>query len=175
MRTAALARVRIDGAEWVAIQPGSKLRDQAEFMPLISSRFALDPRLAADTHPVGDLQLSRLLLMDDARFPWLILVPRQAGLRELIDLPRDDQIVLLDEINRCAHVLHAIEKPDKLNVAALGNVVSQLHVHIVARRTTDAAWPRPVWNVGEREAFSAAALRSRLAALRAALHIEHRG
>lgn len=136
------------------------------------SDFVLDARLAADAHRVGDLPLSRLLLMDDARFPWLILVPRRPQLRDLIDLARDEQHVLLDEIDRCAHVLHALDKPDKLNIAALGNVVAQLHVHVIARRTTDAAWPRPVWNVGTREAYAADALRKRLASLRTALHLD---
>ena len=137
-----------------------------------SAAFAQDPRLAADTHRIGDLALSRVLLFDDARFPWLVLVPRQDGLRDLIDLPHDDQHQLLDEINRCAHVLHALDKPDKLNIAALGNVVAQFHVHVIARYTSDAAWPRPVWNVGERVAFEADALRRRLGTLRAALRIE---
>jgi diadenosine tetraphosphate (Ap4A) HIT family hydrolase len=133
--------------------------------------FTLDPRLAADTQLVGDLPLSRILLTDDTRFPWLILVPRRGGMRDLIDLSRDDQHALLDEINRCAHVLHAIDKPHKLNVAALGNVVAQLHVHVIARQTHDAAWPRPVWNVGERIAFAPDALQTRLARLRTALRI----
>jgi len=137
-----------------------------------SAAFALDPRLAAETHRVGDLELSRVLLFDDARFPWLVLVPRQPGLRDLIDLAHDDQHQLLDEINRCAHVLHALDKPDKLNVAALGNVVAQLHVHVIARYANDAAWPRPVWNVGERVVFEADALQRRLGTLRAALRIE---
>lgn len=136
------------------------------------SPFELDARLAGDTHVVGDLAISRVLLMDDARFPWLILVPRRAGLRDLIDMSTDDQHALLDEINRCAHVLHAIEKPDKLNIAALGNVVAQLHVHVIARRTRDAAWPRPVWGVGEREAYVPATSDAYLAALRAALRID---
>jgi hypothetical protein len=115
--------------------------------------FALDPRLAADTQLVGDLPLSRILLTDDTRFPWLILVPRRAGMRDLIDLSRDDQHTLLDEINRCAHVLHAIDKPHKLNVAALGNVIAQLHV---ARCRTPDATPRgrACLNVGERIAFA---------------------
>ena len=133
--------------------------------------FALDPRLAADTHSIGDLALSRVLLMNDARFPWLILVPRRAGLRELIELARDEQHILLDEINRCARVLHVLEKPDKLNIAALGNVVAQLHVHVIVRRTHDAAWPRPVWDVGERIAYAAVSLHARLDALRTALHL----
>lgn len=134
--------------------------------------FALDPRLAADTHRVGDLEFSRLLLMDDARFPWLILVPRRAGLRELLELPRDEQHTLLDEINRCAHVLHALKRPEKLNIAALGNVVAQLHVHVIARYAGDAAWPRPVWGCGERVPYSADALRLNLIALRSALRFD---
>lgn len=116
--------------------------------------FALDARLAADCHVVGELELSRVLLMDDARFPWLILVPRQAGLRELVELAREQQHALLDEINRVAHVLHAMTNPDKMNIATLGNVVSQLHVHVIARHVGDAAWPRPVWGVGERSPYT---------------------
>ncbi len=132
--------------------------------------FALDPQLIADTHRVGDLDFTRVLLMDDARFPWLILVPRMPGLRELIDLSLDDQHRLLDEINRVAHVLHAIAKPDKLNIAMLGNVVSQLHVHVIARFATDEAWPKPVWGVGARVSYAADARRERIDALRAGLH-----
>jgi diadenosine tetraphosphate (Ap4A) HIT family hydrolase len=129
--------------------------------------FALDPRLAADTHLVADYELCRVLLMDDARFPWVILVPRRAGLTELIELSRDEQHALLDEVNRVAHGLHALLKPGKLNIAALGNVVAQLHVHVIARFASDAAWPRPVWGVGEREPYAADALGKRLAMLRA--------
>ncbi|HST28423.1 MAG TPA: HIT domain-containing protein [Rudaea sp.] len=133
--------------------------------------FILDPRLAGDTHRVGDLDLSRVLLMDDARFPWLILVPRRANLRELIDLDVAHQQRLLAEIDRCARVLHALEKPEKLNIAALGNVVAQLHVHVIARRANDAAWPRPVWGFGEREPYAPIELHDRLDALRGALDI----
>src|SRR4051794_18113975 len=128
-----------------------------------SEVFTLDPRLAGDTHVVGDFPLSRVLLMDDARYTWLILVPRLANKRELIELARDEQGALLDEINRCSHVLHALFKPDKLNVAALGNVVAQLHVHVIARHKHDAAWPRPVWGLGEREPFATPARSARLA------------
>jgi KipI family sensor histidine kinase inhibitor len=95
--------------------------------------FLLDPRLAAETHLVGEFELARVLLFDDARFPWLVLVPRLPGKRDLIDLSRDQQHRLLDEIDRASHVLHALSHAEKMNVAALGNVVAQLHVHIVAR------------------------------------------
>lgn len=107
--------------------------------------FALHPRLEADTVPVCDLDLSRVLLMDDAAWPWLILVPRRAGLRELIDLPREARHLLEDEIALASRVLLSLYCPDKLNVAALGNVVEQLHVHVIARHIGDPAWPAPVW------------------------------
>jgi diadenosine tetraphosphate (Ap4A) HIT family hydrolase len=107
--------------------------------------FALDPRLAADTRPVADLPLSRLLLMRDGNYPWLILVPRVAGAVEILDLDAADRARLWEEIERVAAALKAETGADKLNVAALGNVVSQLHVHVIARFHGDAAWPAPVW------------------------------
>ena len=121
--------------------------------------FTLDARLEADTQQIGELPFARVLLMNDARFPWLILVPRMAGLRELIDLAPSDQQRLLDDINRAANALHALEKPDKLNIAILGNVVPQLHVHVIARFTKDVAWPKPVWGIGERVPYAAHELR----------------
>jgi diadenosine tetraphosphate (Ap4A) HIT family hydrolase len=131
--------------------------------------FVLDPRLLADTHAIGVLPFSELLLMDDARFPWLILVPRIAGARELIDLDEGDQHMLLGEINRVAHALETLLRPDKLNIAALGNVVPQLHVHVIARFAGDPAWPNPVWGRGERVAYGERELALRMAELRAAL------
>ena len=117
--------------------------------------FSLDPRLDADTRQIGDLPFARVLLMNDARFPWLILVPRIDGVRDLIDLSRDDQRRLLDDIDRAANALRIWKNPDKLNIAMLGNVVPQLHVHVIARFTRDAAWPTPVWGVGERVPYTA--------------------
>ena len=110
--------------------------------------FVLDTRLAADTVPVGDLALSRLLLMDDARFFWLILVPRQENLSELVDLDAHKRAVLMEEIAAVSEVLRGRPDVDKINVGALGNIVRQLHIHIVARRIGDAAWPGPVWGAG---------------------------
>lgn len=131
--------------------------------------FAIDPRLEADTRLVGELPLSRLLLMDDARWPWLILVPRIAGARELLDLDEADRSMLLGEISLVSRALETLFQPDKLNVAALGNVVAQLHVHVLARYRADAAWPRPVWGVGEAEPYAADAREQRVALLRDAL------
>ncbi|MDT0619220.1 HIT family protein [Salinisphaera sp. P385] len=113
--------------------------------------FALHPRLAADTSPVVDLALSRVLLMDDARYPWLILVPMRPGLREIYDLVADDQATLWQEVTRVGEILMRATGGDKLNVAALGNQVPQLHMHVIARRTDDAVWPGPVWGVGQAE------------------------
>ena len=135
----------------------------------MSGGFVLDARLAADTHLIGDLPLSQLRLFDDARFPWFVLVPRIAGARELIDLDESDQRTLLAEVSRVGRVLESDLRPDKLNVAALGNVVPQLHVHVIARFTNDVAWPHPVWGRGERVAYTASERDARIAALRDAL------
>ncbi|HRK95460.1 MAG TPA: HIT family protein, partial [Rhodospirillales bacterium] len=106
--------------------------------------FALDPRLAADTLPVGRFAVSRLLLMNDATYPWLILVPERAGISELFELDPADLEALVGETALVGRMLKALVAADKVNVAALGNVVSQLHVHVVARFATDPAWPGPV-------------------------------
>lgn len=107
--------------------------------------FALHPQLAADTFFVQELPLCRLVAMDCRALPWLILVPRVAGARELIDLSETEQQQLMREIARVSALLKQEFRPDKINVAALGNMVPQLHVHVLARFTTDAAWPKPVW------------------------------
>ena len=111
------------------------------------SDWSLHPQLAKDTIDIGDLPLSRVLVIRDANYPWLLLVPRREGAVEIIDLDEVAQAQLMTEITRVARALKDITKCDKLNVAALGNMVPQLHVHIIARRTSDAAWPRPVWGV----------------------------
>jgi diadenosine tetraphosphate (Ap4A) HIT family hydrolase len=117
------------------------------------SDFILDPRLAADTVEVGDLALCRVLLMDDARFPWLILVPRRPDLVEITDLAEPDAQALWRETRITVGVMHALSRPDKVNVGALGNVVAQLHVHVVGRFRSDPAWPGPVWGVGTRTPY----------------------
>ncbi len=124
--------------------------------------FKLDPRLNADTVLLAAWELSDVLLMDDARYPWIILVPRQAGMRELTDLDSKSQHALLGEINRAARALQQLLRPDKINIAALGNIVSQLHVHVVARFANDAAWPQPVWGHGARTPYGIAERRKLL-------------
>lgn len=110
--------------------------------------FTLHPQLAQDTLTVGDLALSRVLLMNNKLFPWIILVPCVEKAREIIDLDISQQHQLMDEIAAASRAMQALFSPDKLNVAALGNQVPQLHVHVIARFTVDAAWPHPVWGKG---------------------------
>ncbi len=118
-----------------------------------SSPFVLDPRLEADTLPLGRLTLCHVLLMNDARYPWLILVPEKPDLAEIIDLAEADQIQLMREIGAVSTALRSLYSPDKLNVGALGNRVRQLHVHVLARFQSDAAWPGPVWGVGKAQPY----------------------
>lgn len=132
------------------------------------SDFQLDARLAADTLTLGELPLSRLLLMKDGRYPWLVLVPRRAGLVEWFDLDLSEQAALAAEACQAGAALKAATGAAKINIAALGNIVSQLHLHVVARRPGDAAWPGPVWGVGKAEPY-AAAPEALIAALREAL------
>ncbi|HJU25446.1 MAG TPA: HIT family protein [Rhodanobacteraceae bacterium] len=116
--------------------------------------FELDARLASGTAFVADRELCRVLLMDDARFPWLILVPRRAGMTELDDLDEHDRALLMQEIRTAMKTLRAMTSCEKLNVGALGNIVRQLHVHVVARREGDAAWPGPVWGHGPPQRYT---------------------
>lgn len=109
------------------------------------ARYELHPQLAADTHPLGTLGLCELRLMDDANYPWLVLVPRVPDARELVDLDAAQRHLLTDEIDLAARLLRDAFRPHKLNVAALGNIVPQLHVHVIAREENDPAWPAPVW------------------------------
>jgi diadenosine tetraphosphate (Ap4A) HIT family hydrolase len=107
--------------------------------------FQLHPTLADDTIEVARWPLCRVLLMNDSRYPWLILVPARAAMKEIHDLDAADQSLLMSEIDRASRVLSDLFTPDKINVGALGNIVQQLHIHVVARFETDDSWPGPVW------------------------------
>ena len=135
----------------------------------MSGLFELDPRLAADSAFVADGPLSQVRLMDDTRFPWLLLVPRVAGAAEWIDLDGGQQRLLLAEINQVSQLLRAANGVEKLNIGALGNIVRQLHVHIVGRHAGDAAWPGPVWGSGTAVRHAADALAQRAAMWRSRL------
>ena len=135
----------------------------------VTKGWSLHPQLAQDTVPLGDLPLARVLLAKDANYPWLILVPRLPGLVELIDLEENAQVRLLGEIAAAARTLKSVTRCHKLNIAALGNQVPQLHVHVIARRHSDAAWPKPVWGVKPPLAYNDSQQASLLGALRQSL------
>jgi diadenosine tetraphosphate (Ap4A) HIT family hydrolase len=131
--------------------------------------FGLDPRLAAETLPVIDFELCRVLLMKDSRYPWLILVPRRAGLSEIHDLAAEERGLLIEEAARAGAGLKSLTGAKKINTGALGNMVTQLHVHVVARFVGDAAWPGPVWGAGKAVPYQDAAAAQLVADLRRAL------
>ena len=137
--------------------------------PHVSTHFELHPQLAEDTVPVIELALCDVRLMDDANHPWLVLVPRIANTVEMIDLDAEQRTQLTAEIDATSRALKALFKPDKLNVAALGNMVPQLHVHVIARFKHDIAWPRPVWGVANARPYVPEELIERVQALRGAL------
>ena len=128
--------------------------------------FALDARLAQDSLLLAQGPLSQLRLMDDLRFPWLVLVPRLPDAVEWLDLEPPRQRLLLEELNAAGSVLRRWSPCDKLNIGALGNIVRQLHVHLVARREGDAAWPGPVWGAGAMQRAAPGETQARLAQLR---------
>ncbi len=131
--------------------------------------FRLHLRLEADTTMVTDWALSRVLLMNDARYAWLILVPRRAGMSELHDLKHAERMVLIEELSRASAGLKSLTAATKINIGALGNLVPQLHVHVVARSEGDAAWPGPVWGLGATVAYEQSVKDALVEKLRAGL------
>jgi diadenosine tetraphosphate (Ap4A) HIT family hydrolase len=129
--------------------------------------FALHPKLAADTHVAADWPLCRVLVMNDARYPWLMLVPRQEGMTEITALEPSDRAQLMDEINRAGRLVQNVPGVTKLNIGALGNLVPQLHVHVVGRHQGDPAWPGPVWGHSSAVPYASDALARILELVRA--------
>jgi diadenosine tetraphosphate (Ap4A) HIT family hydrolase len=134
----------------------------------------LDPAFLRTSEPLGDLALSHVRLQADARYAWVVLIPRVEGARELEDLSVEQRATLMDEIVRAGAAVRAVGEAlgppvEKLNVGQLGNLTPQLHVHVVGRRADDPAWPGPVWGFGAAEAFDADQLAVALAAARGAL------
>ena len=134
-------------------------------MTFANNLFALHSQLAKDTLFITDLALCRVLLMNDARYPWCILVPRLPDVREIFDLPASDQAAMWREVNLCTERLATLTRADKMNVATLGNLVPQLHIHVIARSIADATWPQPVWGKGEAQPYTAPAGTKRVEAL----------
>lgn len=121
--------------------------------------FTLHPQLENDTVIIADLPLCQVRLMNDANYPWLVLVPRQSGIQEVFELSEDDQLQLNLEVNAVARCLYEGSAADKINIAALGNRVSQLHIHVIARYKTDLAWPNPVWGAHDAAPYTEAEVR----------------
>ena len=117
------------------------------------NEFKLNLRLLEDSTFVTKLNVSQVRLNHDARFPWLILIPEIAELKELHDIPVERQTIVHKEVNFCSAALQELTSADKMNVAALGNLVSQLHIHVIARKHDDKAWPQPVWSTGEAKPY----------------------
>ncbi|MCF8466413.1 MAG: HIT family protein [Sneathiella sp.] len=130
--------------------------------------FQIHPQLAADTLPVLTLGVSQVLLMNDSRYPWIILVPERTDLRELHDLNEMDYRLVWAEIRRTSLLMTDLSGAHKINVAALGNMVPQLHIHVIARQMTDAAWPAPVWGKGDAVPYAPESLNNRISLLREA-------
>jgi diadenosine tetraphosphate (Ap4A) HIT family hydrolase len=128
--------------------------------------FELHPQLAADTETVATWPLCEVLLIKDANYPWLVLVPARDGLRDFDDLSPEDMALATLEITRASKVLKSLLSPDKINVAALGNMVPQLHIHVIARFAHDASWPQPIWGVVPAKPYEASELDARLTVLR---------
>ena len=134
------------------------------------SDFKLHPQLARDCIVVSDLNLSRLLLMNNSDYPWCILVPRRAGIREIHELKENDQIALLQESSELAVVMLKLFRGEKMNIAALGNIVPQLHLHHIVRKTSDKAWPKPVWGTAAGPEYASTQIQTLCAQLSAAFH-----
>ncbi|MEL6921749.1 MAG: HIT family protein [Pseudomonadota bacterium] len=129
------------------------------------AEFVLDAKLEADTFHVADIGLCRVRLMNDARFPWLILVPMRDGVREIHELTPLDQTMLTFETTQMSKMLQHATGAKKMNIAALGNQVAQLHVHVIARTSDDTAWPNPVWGAGEALTYNQAQAQTLIAKL----------
>ena len=131
--------------------------------------FALHPDIIRDTAEIARLPLCRVGLMNDATYPWLVLSPMLPGLRDFHDVPVAHHAALMGEIGRASRALQQVYKPDKINVAALGNVTPQLHIHVIARRAGDPAWAKPVWGIVPAKPYETAAMGETIAKIRTAL------
>jgi len=131
--------------------------------------FDLHERLAGDTLFLADLELSAVRLMNERTWPWLILIPRRAGVVQISELDPRDRVQLIEEVAQAETAMQRLFRPDRINVGALGNLVPQLHVHVVARFRSDPAWPRPVWGAKLRDPYPPAAAEDMIRRCAAAL------
>jgi diadenosine tetraphosphate (Ap4A) HIT family hydrolase len=128
--------------------------------------FALDEQLARDTLSITDWPLCKVLLRNDANYPWIILVPCRSNITEIYQMSKEEQFQLIEEVSNASKILKAFSKADKINIGTLGNIVSQLHIHIIARYKNDSAWPQPVWGKVPAISYSEAQLQKLLPKLK---------
>ena len=128
-----------------SLQEGLRIRGYFAYTEM---KFTLHHRLQEDTIEIIRLKLSRVLLMNDSSFPWIVLVPEREGVQEVYELSIEDRSVLIEEIAAASEIIRQLYSPDKINIGALGNLVPQLHIHVIGRFRTDRAWPGPVWGSG---------------------------
>lgn len=131
--------------------------------------FQLHQQLDQDCVVVGDLSLCRVLLMNDSQYPWIILVPRREAITEIFEMEEGDQQQLVGEVRAVNDMINGLFNPDKMNIAALGNMVPQLHIHCIARFRDDVAWPKPVWGIHEAKAYASEQLAQRVDNIREVL------
>lgn len=148
-----------------SLQEGLRSRGHFAYTKM---KFKLHHRLQEDTVEIVRLKLSRALLMDDSSFPWIVLVPEREGVREVHELNIEDRSVLIEEIAAASEIIQQLHCPDKINIGALGNLVSQLHIHVIGRFRTDRAWPGPVWGAGPARPYQAGTLETVCAGIRKA-------
>lgn len=134
--------------------------------------YCLDTRLENDTLPLGKLELCEVLLLNDARWPWLVLVPMRDNCSEIFDLSEIEQLLLAKETGLVSIALKKICQPEKINTGALGNIVRQLHVHLIARNENDANWPGPVWGFGKRQPYGVEAAETLISRLQSELSLD---
>lgn len=137
-------------------------------------KFTLDHRLQEDTVEIIRLELSRVLLMNDSSFPWIVLVPEREGVREVYELSIGDRCVLIEEIAAASEIVRQLYSPDKINIGALGNLVPQLHIHVIGRFRTDRAWPGPAWGSGAARPYQTEMLETVCAGIKKAFQRKER-
>jgi diadenosine tetraphosphate (Ap4A) HIT family hydrolase len=137
-------------------------------------KFTLHYRLQEDTVEIIRIKLSRVLLMNDSSFPWIVLVPEREGVQEVYELNSEDRFVLIEEIAAASEIIRQLYLPDKINIGALGNLVPQLHIHVIGRFRTDRAWPGPVWGLGPARPYQAETLETVCAGIKKAFQQKER-
>ena len=154
-----------------SLQEGLRIRGHFAYTKM---KFTLHYRLQEDTVEIIRIKLSRVLLMNDSSFPWIVLVPEREGVQEVYELNSEDRFVLIEEIAAASEIIRQLYRPDKINIGALGNLVPQLHIHVIGRFRTDRAWPDPAWGSGPARPYQAETLETVCAGIQKAFQQKER-